>query len=105
MFALLVGLMLFGADVGIHVEVREDVSLQESLAIAEALSAGIAREVGWPARIASPEWVSCGAERAACIREVKNATHTEQVLMLKIFGTSTRVRVIAERFHLSEAAI
>lgn len=105
MHALLLGLMLFGADVGIHVELREDVTLAESLAIAEALSAAIAQEIGWTGRVASPEWVSCSGDRTACIRDVKSATHTDQVLMLKIFGTSTRVRVIAERFHLSDAAI
>lgn len=101
---LLLGLMLFGADVGVFVEVREDVSVAESLAIADAMTAAVARELGWSARLATPEWVSC-SEHAACLREVKAATGGEQVLMLKMFGTSTRVRVVAQRFHLSDAAI
>lgn len=101
---LLLGLMLFGADVGVFVEVREDVSVAESLVIAEALTSAIARELGWSARLATPEWVAC-SDHASCLREVKAASDSEQVLMLKMFGTSTRVRVVAERFQLSEAPI
>lgn len=91
-----VALSLVSADVGLHLESRSDLSVDQSLRISHALAQAIQAHTGHAVVIDDPLWPSCGAEQG-CLDQILARTRTRNVVLLRAYAGPTRIRLVAER--------
>lgn len=100
---LFLALILIRADVVVHLEEAGEVSIEEALAVCESLGAAITSRIGEPPQIEDVLWSSCDRSDR-CISEIRARTSASRIVMVRVFGAPTALRVIAERFDTAASA-
>lgn len=104
MTGLWLATLLVGADPGfaVHVASSADVAPRTALAVADRLEARLQARLGRPGVVSLSEWGDCPRD---CAGDVRRRTGAGTVVLLRLVGGVTRVRVVAERFEAGPRAI
>ncbi|MCC7383816.1 MAG: hypothetical protein IT384_18385 [Deltaproteobacteria bacterium] len=95
---LLLAALATGGGFGVRLEEIGEVPREESVRMVAELGRAIERACGRRIAIDDPDWPSClGVE--SCLDQIRSRTETEDVVLVRIFGSPTMARVIAERFR------
>jgi hypothetical protein len=96
-------LLAIGAGVAIHVEEAVNVPHETALAIASELRDLVERWSG-ESRVVVDDivWTEC-ARSDRCVGEIRSRTSAEDVLLLKLQGAPTRIRILAELHPMDES--
>jgi hypothetical protein len=97
---LISSLLVASPAIAIHIE-ESDLAIDEAHQFAAWLQDAITARVGIKPSIDDPS--SCGAEDR-CVPEIRERTGAQDLVMLRLVGGLTRVRVVADRIVSSTAA-
>lgn len=92
-----VGLILISATVGLSVQQVDEVPLAEAMQLSSEIAAAIEARTGREVVIDDPTWASSCTDRDACAAEVRGRTGAQSVVLLRVFGALTLLRVAADR--------
>jgi hypothetical protein len=96
MLAPLVGLLLLGAGVGVHLEQYSGLQLEDASRVLDALAHAIEKRTGVRPALDDPLWPSCQAADR-CLPAIRIRTHAEDVVFVTMFGAPKKLRLIADR--------
>ncbi len=95
---LAVALLAIGS-IAVHVEETEDLRRESARRLAAAVQDAIHARTGLEVRLAGEGTPLCTSEdEPRCVAGVRDATGAEAVVLLKLFGGPTKIRLVAERF-------
>src|SRR5437868_10662217 len=92
--APLLGLLVLGADVGVHVEELDQIDADTARALLDALGSALAPLA--PVVAIDAERGPCGPD-LRCLEPARARTDARELVLLKAYGGPTRIRVLAER--------
>jgi hypothetical protein len=104
MLASLLGLWVLGT-VGVRLEQTADVPLETGLEIERALVGALSSRLGTDVAIDSPDWAPCDRADKACIDGIRARMHADSVVVLRIFGAPTAIRLVVKLFGATEAPV
>jgi hypothetical protein len=94
-------LLLLGATVGLHLERNVEFPLESALSLANAFGSAIEARSKKPPSLDDPVWSSC-PERQRCLAEIAARTKSDDIVLMRMFGGPTRIKLIAERVRANE---
>src|SRR5215468_265958 len=94
MIAAALGLIFTGATIGIHVDELKGVTLETSVQVTRAIARSIEAHTPYSARIDDPDWPMCSGEES-CIASVRARLQADGVLIVRLLGSPTLLRVVA----------
>lgn len=89
-------LLAYGAVVGLRIDDVTDVPLERAIQIAEGLGHAIENESELSAVVDDPSWSRC-PQVGGCLAELRARTGAGPLVLLRIYGGLTQIRVFAER--------
>lgn len=89
-------LLAYGAVVGLRIDDVTDVPLERAIQIAEELGHAIEHDSELRAVVDDPSWSRC-TEPGRCLAELRARTGAGPLVLLRIYGGLTQIRVFAER--------
>lgn len=104
MSSSLLGLLLVGAGLGLHLEESGELPIGRSVELLEAVAEVIRLETGVLPVIDSPDWSDCEMQDAACQALVRSRTRTDELILVRAFAGLTKIRVELLRLRDPEAA-
>ncbi|MBI2378883.1 MAG: hypothetical protein HYV07_33115 [Deltaproteobacteria bacterium] len=91
------GLLLISTTLALHLEDAHGVTRPDATAIAEAIGAAVQRRAGVsPVLVLESPGPDCRAIDR-CYAEIRAKTNAEEIIFVRLLGSLTRVRVLAER--------
>jgi hypothetical protein len=94
--AALLSLLASAPALGIGIEETSRVRTATAAQIARALGEAIERQAGLGSSVDEPVWMTC-TERP-CAAEIRARARATEVVLLRIYGGVTKIRIVAERF-------
>lgn len=91
------GLMLVGAGIAIHVEDVRGLDVTESVALTTELARALQARTGTVAVVDDPAWGPCIGADEICLERVRDRTRSSVVVLVRAFAAGTRLRVTMER--------
>jgi hypothetical protein len=95
--ASLLGLWVVGT-IGVRLEQTVGVPIEAGLEIERALVRALTARLGGDVAIDSPDWAPCEAADTGCIDALRARMHADSVLLLRMFGAPTAIRLVAKLF-------
>lgn len=96
-------LLAYGAVVGLRIDDVTDVPLERAIQIAEGLGRAIEDEGELRAVVDDPSWSRC-PQVGGCLTELRARTGAGPLVLLRIYGGLTQIRVFAERPEPEQSA-
>jgi hypothetical protein len=92
-------LALLGSGVGVHLEEIGELPLEEGSELARELGRAVERRTGEHFVLDDPLWPPCqSADR--CLAAIRDRTRANDLVLVKVYGAPTKIRLIAERLEL-----
>jgi hypothetical protein len=86
-------------SIAVHVEEIEDLRQESARQLATAIEEAIRARTGLDVRLAEEGIPLCTSEdEPRCVEDVRKATGADAVVLLKLFGGPTTIRLVAERY-------
>jgi hypothetical protein len=89
----LLGLLLLGAGLGLHLDENGELSMGRSVELLETVAEVIRFETGVLPVIDSPDWSDCQMQDDACQTLVRSRTRTDELILLRAYAGLTKIRV------------